>query len=103
MSNDHGGGGGGEITVSFAALAQASGDIQNAVKTLNSELDALKQGIAPLLSTWTGEAQTAYYQKQSQWEQAAGDINQLLGEIKMAVDRSAEMMMAREKANMQKF
>jgi WXG100 family type VII secretion target len=93
----------GEIIVQFPALLKASGDISNAVKTMNSELEGLKQGIQPLLATWDGEAQASYHQRQSQWEVAATDLNTLLNGIKSAVDRSAEIMMAREKANMQKF
>lgn len=93
----------GEIVVNFAALRAAAEDIRSTVAGMNSELDNLKQGLQPLLSTWDGEAQQAYHARQAQWDSAASDLNTLLSQIQTAVSRSAEIMEARERANMARF
>ena len=93
----------GDLVVNFAALRAAAEDIGSTVTTMNSTLDGLKQSLQPLVSTWEGEAQTAYGTKQAQWDSAAADINTLLTGIQGAVQRSAEAMEARERGNMQRF
>jgi|RhiMetdeSRZDD1v2_1073273.scaffolds.fasta_scaffold3887973_2 WXG100 family type VII secretion target len=92
-----------EIVVKFAALHKASEDINKAISNLTSELDNLEKGVQPLLSTWDGQAREAYYARQREWSSASGDLKQLLLQIKGAVDKSAEIMQARESANMKKF
>jgi WXG100 family type VII secretion target len=92
-----------DIVVKFSALVKASEDIGKAISNMNSELDALEKGIQPLLSTWDGQAKDAYYARQAEWTSASKDLTQLLTQIKGAVSQSAEIMQAREKANMQKF
>ena len=93
----------GDLVVNFAILRAAAEDINSTVNTMNSELDSLKQGLQPIVSTWAGAAQTAYVAKQAQWDTAAADINNLLTSIKTAVIRAADTMEARERANMQRF
>jgi len=92
-----------EIVVNFVTLMKASDDIVRSVKTMDSQLDGLKRGIQPMIATWDGEAQQAYYARQQQWESAATDLKTLLGQIQAAVVKSAEIMMAREKANASRF
>lgn len=92
-----------EIVVNFAALRAAAEDIRSTVGKMNSELDGLKQGLQPMLATWGGEAQEAYYARQRQWDSAASDLNTLLTQIQNAVSRSADIMDARERANQARF
>ncbi|GAA1741445.1 WXG100 family type VII secretion target [Luedemannella helvata] len=93
----------GDLVVNFAALHAAAQDIGSTVSNMNSELDGLKQSLQPIVSTWDGDAKTAFAAKQAQWDSAASDINLLLTQIQTAVTRSAETMEARERANMQRF
>lgn len=92
-----------EIRYNFAQLNAAADDINSTMGNMTNELEGLKQGLQPLLSTWEGEAQAAYYKRQSEWETAANDIRDLLGKIGNALRQSASTMQAREKANMAKF
>jgi len=92
-----------EIKVSFAALSQASADIQKATTTMHNELGALERGIQPMLATWDGDAKAEYAQRQSEWTSASTDLAALLKQIQTAVDKAAEIMLARERANKQKF
>jgi early secretory antigenic target protein ESAT-6 len=93
----------GNLVVNFAVLQSAAEDIRMTVDTMNSELDALKQALQPIVATWDGDAKNAYAARQAEWDRAANDLNTLLSSIQQAVLRSAEIMAAREQANMQRF
>lgn len=94
---------GSEIVVQFAALHQAADDIGKALSSMQSELDTINSTVQPLVHTWQSDAQQAFVARKAEWEQAAGDLHQLLTGIKGAVLKSAEIMAAREKANVAKF
>jgi early secretory antigenic target protein ESAT-6 len=87
----------GVLVVNFAALSQASGDIQKALGTLESELGQLERDAAPLMSTWEGDAQEAYLARQTKWRAAAQDLSNILRDIKAALDESAGDYMSTEK------
>lgn len=91
--------GDGLLVVNFAALQQASADIQKALTTLESQLDQLEKDAAPLVSTWQGNAQEAYAQRQTKWRQGAQDLSNMLRDIKRALDDSASDYMSTEKKN----
>jgi early secretory antigenic target protein ESAT-6 len=94
---------GDEIVVEFAALNQAASDISTALSSMQSELDGVNQQVQPLLSSWQSDAQEAFAQRKAEWESAANDLHQLLNGIKGAVLKAAEIMQAREQANVAKF
>jgi early secretory antigenic target protein ESAT-6 len=79
----------GLLRVNFGALTQAGADIQKAISRLESELTQLEQDAAPLVSTWTGEASSAYAERQKRWRTASRDLQHILHDIKKAVDASA--------------
>jgi early secretory antigenic target protein ESAT-6 len=97
MAND------GVLLVNFGALQNASGDIQKACNALQTQLDQLERDAAPLVSTWEGEAQQAYAQRQATWQKASQDLQNILQNIKGAVDRSVEDYISTEKAATQRF
>ncbi|WP_432985956.1 WXG100 family type VII secretion target [Dactylosporangium sp. CA-233914] len=94
---------GDEIVVEFAALNQAASDITSALSSMQSELDGVDQAVAPMVASWQSDAQEAFAQRKAEWTNAANDLHQLLNGIKGAVLKSAEIMQAREKANLAKF
>jgi WXG100 family type VII secretion target len=77
------------LVVNFAALQKASGDIQNALNTLESQLGQLERDAAPLVAGWDGDARQAYDVRQARWRQAATDLTDILRDIKRALDDSA--------------
>jgi WXG100 family type VII secretion target len=79
----------GMLKVNFGALQQASADIQNALGTIDAQLDELNQAASPLVATWDGAAKEAYAQRQATWTSGSQDIKNILREIKVAVDESA--------------
>ncbi|SDZ35876.1 WXG100 family type VII secretion target [Micromonospora pattaloongensis] len=89
----------GVLVVSFSALQQASADIQKALNTLDSQLGQLERDAAPLVASWTGEAREAYQVRQSRWRSASQDLQNMLREIKVAVDESAADYLNTEKKN----
>lgn len=89
----------GLLVVSFPAMQQASADIQKALNTLDSQLDQLERDAAPLVATWDGEAKQAYEVRQAKWRQASQDLQNMLRDIKVALDESAADYLATEKKN----
>jgi WXG100 family type VII secretion target len=77
------------LIVNFAAMQQASADIQSALNALTSQLAELERDAAPLVATWDGAAREAYDVRQARWRGAADDLSRILREIKMALDESA--------------
>ncbi|HEY0450506.1 WXG100 family type VII secretion target [Actinophytocola sp.] len=89
----------GGIKVSFGSLQAAAGNISTQAAKVQSSLDDLKSYLQPLVSTWTGGASEAYNSHQSQWDQAAADLQQVLAAIGTAVQRAAEDYMDGERTN----
>ncbi|GAB1644615.1 WXG100 family type VII secretion target [Krasilnikovia sp. MM14-A1259] len=79
----------GLLLVNFGALQQASADIQKALNELQSQLTQLESDARPLVATWSGAAQSAYADRQHRWQRASRDLQNILREIKVAVDESA--------------
>lgn len=89
----------GMLVVNFAALQQASADIQKALNTLESQLSQLERDAAPLVATWSGEAKEAYEVRQNRWRTASQDLQAMLRDIKLALDESAAEYLSTEKRN----
>jgi WXG100 family type VII secretion target len=87
------------LVVNFAALSQASLDIQGALDALASQLTELEHDAAPLVATWEGSAREAYDVRQAQWRSAAEDLSRMLRYIKVAVDDSAADYLHTERRN----
>ncbi|MFG1954199.1 WXG100 family type VII secretion target [Micromonospora sp. NPDC048830] len=93
----------GVLVVNFAALQQASADIQRALNTLDTQLGQLERDAAPLVTSWDGEARQAYEQRQARWRSASQDLQTMLRDIKVAVDDSASDYLDTEKRNVNLF
>lgn len=95
--------GDGRLLVNFAALQQATADINKAIASLQQQLDQLEKHAAPLVETWQGNAKEAYHVRQNQWRRSADDLTQILQNIKAAVERSTEDYVQTERAATQRF
>jgi WXG100 family type VII secretion target len=91
------------LVVNFAALQQASGEIQGAVNRLESTLDGLERDAQPLVGTWDGAAKEAYAERQAKWRHAAAELSMILTEIKTALDESAADYLQTEQGNARLF
>jgi early secretory antigenic target protein ESAT-6 len=80
----------GLLRVDFNALNDAGVAISNAVQQLDAKLAQLKADAKPLVDTWEGKAQKAYYDRQTTWENAATDLKTILSDIQLAVVKSEQ-------------
>jgi len=69
------------IYVEHGRLDTAAGNFKAHQSTLNEVLSQLESDLAPMISTWSGEARDLYLQKKAAWDKAAQDISNLLGHI----------------------
>ena len=93
----------GVLVVNFAALQQASADIQRALNTLDSQLGQLERDAAPLVASWSGDAREAYLVRQTRWRSASQDLQAMLRDIKVALDDSSADYLNTEKRNVNLF
>ncbi|WFE25367.1 WXG100 family type VII secretion target [Solwaraspora sp. WMMD791] len=91
------------LVVDFRVLQQASVDIQQALRTLETQLDQVERDAAPLVGSWDGAARQAYEARQANWRAAAGRLRTMLQEIKVAVDESAADYLSAEQHNVRLF
>ena len=91
------------LVVNFAALQQASADIQSALGALTNQVADLERDAAPLVATWDGAAREAYDVRQARWRNAAEDLSRILRDIKVAVDESAADYHHTEQRNTGRF
>ena len=91
------------LVVNFAALQAASGHIQQAISTIDTQLAQLEADATPLVQSWTGEAREAYQSRQTAWRQASTALSAMLQEIKRALDDSAADYADTERRNANLF
>jgi early secretory antigenic target protein ESAT-6 len=78
----------GLLLVNFAALGEASANIQRALNELQSQLSRLEEDGGRLTATWDGPARAAYEERQRRWQTAASDLSTILRNIQGAVEES---------------
>jgi WXG100 family type VII secretion target len=88
-----------QIRVTFGSLDNAVGDIAAGVAAQGQRLQELKADIAPMVATWEGSAQTAYYAHQQKWDAAWQDLTDALQQFQGATDRANADYAAGERAN----
>jgi len=88
-----------QITVDFQQLEGLAGDISSQASTLDSTLEDLKSRIAPVVAQWEGSASGAYAAAQSNWDNAAADLQQVLAQIATAVRAAGEAFQHGEQQN----
>jgi early secretory antigenic target protein ESAT-6 len=93
----------GQLSVNFTRLLETSSHIQNAIASLDSQLDQLEQAAAPLVQTWTGDAQQAYQERQATWRQASADLVRMLQVIRRGLDDSMADYQGTERHNVGLF
>jgi early secretory antigenic target protein ESAT-6 len=91
------------IAYDFAMLNQAADDCKSAVGNITTTLGDLEKTANNLLSTWTGSAQGAYHQRQTEWNQAGTDLKDLLSKIEKTLRETAMRMASSEHKNKQRF
>lgn len=75
----------GQIKVSFGGLDAGAESIKASASKIEGMLEDLKTDLAPLKSTWTGEAAELYTMHQNNWDTAAADLKAVLASIATAL------------------
>ena len=92
--------GGGEYTaVTFSAMSQAEADFASVFQSLQSTLSTLESELGGSLSTWTGEAQQAYYAAKRQWDAAAADMATVVNSLASVIGQANANYNSTEAAN----
>ncbi|MFI7589853.1 WXG100 family type VII secretion target [Spongisporangium articulatum] len=89
----------GEIKVNFGSLSSGAAGIGASYQALQSTLDGLESQLAPMVSTWTGDAQQAYYAQKTKWEQASAAMATILAQMGQAVDQAGSNYQQAETSN----
>ena len=88
-----------QIRVTFGALSDAVNDLSAGVAAAGNRLADLKTDIAPMVASWEGAAQGAYYAQQTKWDNAWNDLTTALGEFQRATASASDDYAAGERAN----
>jgi 6 kDa early secretory antigenic target len=66
------------LKVDHAGLARTADDLLGIVNRIDERLQRLDHELAPLRTSWIGEAQRAYVEAQAQWDTAVREMRDLL-------------------------
>lgn len=96
-------GGGTEIFQNFAGVADLHSRLVSGEKAIRDTLDRIEAQVAPLVASWSGEAQANYAATQARWNQAEAGLIQVLQDIGRIVSSGNDQMQATERANQARF
>jgi len=74
------------IYVDHGKIETAAANLLAHKSTFDEVLGQLESDLAPMISSWSGEARDLYLQKKAAWDKAARDISDLLGHIAKLTD-----------------
>lgn len=85
-----------QFTTTEAEMVAFSGRISSVNSSIQGEIKRLQTVIDTLTGGWKGAAATAYNNMQTQVNEDANRLNQILGEIKEAIDQTTKNYVASE-------
>lgn len=87
------------MVVTFGAISEAAMDTDSSASQITQQLEELKSYLAPLISSWSGEASSDFQALQAKWDSSANDLNQVLRQISQALRAASEQYQSTENAN----
>ena len=75
----------GHIRVTFESVMGAAGDADAIAGQIEQQLGELKGYLAPMVSSWSGQASSDYQSLQARWDTSAADLNAVLRQIASAL------------------
>lgn len=76
------------LQVVHAGLDRTADDLMGVVNGVDARLRRLEHDLAPLRSSWVGEAQVAYLEAKQRWDAAITEMRDLLRSTSLQVTRS---------------
>jgi WXG100 family type VII secretion target len=92
-----------EIKVDFGHLSTAADSLGTTARQIEQHLQELENTLKPLVSTWQGAAQEAYHSAQTEWDQAARNLQEICAKMGMAVNTANDAYQQGEKSNAARF
>jgi early secretory antigenic target protein ESAT-6 len=89
----------GQVQVSSAVLDAGASDTDTIAGQIERELSELKSFLAPLVSTWEGEAASDWQALQTKWNTSAEDLHAVLQQIAAALRTASENYVSGENTN----
>jgi 6 kDa early secretory antigenic target len=89
----------GQVLVNAQALNEGAADTDAIAGQIEQQLSDLKGYLAPLVSSWSGEAASDYQALQQRWNTSADDLNQVLRQIAAALRTASDNYVSGENAN----
>lgn len=83
----------------FGSLSGGAAGILSTYRALQGALEGLESKLAPMVSTWSGEAQQAYFQQKKNWEDASAAMAAILQQMGQAVEQAHGNYRAAETSN----
>jgi 6 kDa early secretory antigenic target len=80
----------GQVIVDARALDEGACDADMVAGQIEQQLSDLRGYLAPLVSSWTGEASSDYQALQQRWNTSADDLNAVLREIAGALRTASQ-------------
>ncbi|KUL37376.1 hypothetical protein ADL22_21655 [Streptomyces sp. NRRL F-4489] len=80
----------GQFTTTHEEMVAFSGKIDSVNQAIQGEIQRLQTVVDTITSGWKGQAASSYHQLQSQVNEDGNRINQLLAEIKEAIDQTTQ-------------
>lgn len=89
--------------VKFGNLSSGAAGIASTYRALQSTLEGLEQQLAPMVSSWTGDAREAYYAQKRKWDEASAAMAAILAQMGQAVDTANSNYQAAENSNLSRW
>ncbi|MBC3844156.1 WXG100 family type VII secretion target [Streptacidiphilus sp. 4-A2] len=86
----------GQFTTSSDDMRKFSAHLADVSQQIQQELRRLEGVVSTVAGGWSGDAAIAYQTLQGQWNEDAGKLNTVLGEIKDAIDATTSQYTATE-------
>jgi WXG100 family type VII secretion target len=89
----------GQVLVNAQTLNEGASDTDAIAGQIDQQLGDLKGYLAPLVSTWQGEAASDYQALQQKWNASADDLNAVLRQIAGALRTASDNYVSGEQTN----
>lgn len=89
----------GNILVTFAALEDATQDLNQTRAALDQRLEELRSYLAQLNVAWVGGAHDSYTGYQAMWDESYLNLNEILGRIGVLLGQKNAEYLSTEQAN----
>jgi 6 kDa early secretory antigenic target len=87
----------------FGTLNQGEADFMSAYNGLVTTVNDLDGQLRSKLSSWDGQAQAAYYQAKTAWDNAISDMGMVIQGLSRVIGTASENYQVTEQANASMF